>query len=352
MKRYIAYTLVAAAAVCMTACGSGKPKTTKLESVKPVVKNKGTLIEFPNDSVTLHFFKSELVTRGNMDGELTAPARVVATVVRSGENPGQSLVLFDNPDLTANYTALLQHVINIRQKESIIRQKAAIASQKQIELSRFTDLASHGAGTGKDVSDAKTDLIAAQTDLSVAETDLVNEKTSIVEHEARLKLAGFDPESLIRASKGKVWLICDVPENMVDRIQEGNHCRLQFTAYAGDTFTGLIEDVGEIIDNTTRMVKLRIGLSNPDNKLRSGMFANVSFEVSEGNNMSIPKSALITVQGKNYVFVQNDTRFFERKEVVTGAQLNDRVLIYSGLNEHDAVVTEGAMQLKGISFGY
>lgn len=352
MKKYISRTSIALLILLLAACGSGEQKNTKPVSTKPVIKNNGTLIEFPADSVTLRFFKTETVTKGNLDAELSAPARVVATVLRSKENPGQNLVLFDNPDLTANYTALLQHVVNIRQKQNIIRQKQSIARQKEIEVSRFTDLASHGAGTGKDVTDAKTDLIAAQTERSVAETELANEKTSIIEHEARLKLAGFDPESLLHAKPNKVWLICDVPENLVTKIKEGNTCKLQFTAYPDDAFTGIIEDVGEVIDNTTRMVKLRIGLFNTDNKLRAGMFANVQFGVSEGNSLSIPKSAMITVQGKNYVFVQHATGVFERKEIVTGAQVKDRILIYSGLQEQDSVVTDGAMQLKGFSFGY
>lgn len=353
MKRIISCTFIAAFTLLISACGSGEHKKDHAPvSAKPVVKNNGTIIEFPADTVTQRFFKTEVISKGDLDAVLLAPARVVATVVRSKENPGQNLVLFDNPDLTANYTALLQHVINIRQKLSVIQQKKAIVSQKEIELKRFTDLVSHGAGTGKDVADAKTDLILAQSDASVAEIELANEKTSILEHEARLKLAGFDPESLLRAPLDKVWLICDVPENLVNKIKEGNSCQLNFTAYPDDKFTGLIEDVGEVIDNTTRMVKLRIGLPNINNKLRAGMFANVHFGVDEGSNLSIPKSAMVTVQGRNYVFVRSGTGVFERREIVTGVQVNDRIVVYSGLEERDTVVTDGAMQLKGISFGY
>lgn len=352
MKRLIVSPLIIATIFSMVACGHKEKKAGIPPSVKPVVTNNGATIDFPLDSVTLGFFKTEAISTGNMDAILSAPARVVATVLRSKENQGHNMVLFDNADLTAEYTALLQHVINIRQKESIIKQKNAIASQKEIEVNRFSDLASHGAGTGKDVADARIDLITAQTDRSVAETELSNEKSTIIEHEARLKLAGFDPQSLLQAQPDKVWLICDVPENLVSTIKEGNTCKLQFTAYPDETFNGTIEDVGEVIDNITRMVKLRIGLPNKGNKLRAGMFATVHFGISEGNNLSIPKASMVTVQGKNYVFVRSAYKTFERKEVVSGVQINDRILIYSGLKEHDTVVTEGAMQLKGISFGY
>lgn len=287
-----------------------------------------------------------------MTNALNAPARVAATVIRSRENSAHNLVLFDNPELTANYTSLLQHLISIREKTSIIQQKKAIASQKQIEVDRFSDLASHGAGTGKDVSDAKTDLIGAQTDMAIAQTDLVNEKTAIIEQEARLQLAGFNPETLVHASSDKVWVICDIPESQVNTIKAGSSCILRFTSYPDKTFTGTIENIGEVVDNITRMVKLRIGLPNTDNLLRAGMFASVQFGISEGNHISVPKAALITVQGKNYVFVKTAASRFERREVLAGTQINNRIIIYSGLQAGEEIVTDGTMQLKGISFGY
>lgn len=353
IKKIIAYSSMATTLLLLSSCGCGsKEKKDIALSIKPVVKDSGMTIQFPPDSLTLSFFKTEMVTKGNVDADLNAPARVVATVVRSKENPAQNLVLFDNPELTLNYTAMLQHIVNIRQKASLIEQKKAITAQKKIEVERFTDLASHGAGTGKDVSDAKTDLITAQTDVSVAQTELANEKTAIIEHEARLKLAGFDPQSLVHARFDKVWVICDVPENQVTNIKEGSTCKLQFTAYPNEPFNGVIEDIGEVVDNVTRMVKLRIGLPNTAGKLRAGMFATVQFGVSEGNSLSIPKSAMITVQGKNYVFVRQSDGSFKRKELIAGSQVNERIIIYSGLHEGDAVVIEGAMQLKGLSFGY
>jgi multidrug efflux pump subunit AcrA (membrane-fusion protein) len=272
--------------------------------------------------------------------------------VRSNENAAHNIVLFDNPDMTASYTEMLQHIINIREKGNIIRQKKAIAAQKQIELDRFRDLAEHGAGTGKDVSDAKTDLISAQTDMAIAETDLANEKTAIIEHESKLKLAGFDPQSLVSAKADKTWLICEMPENQITKVKEGSSCKLQFNSYPGETFTGIIENIGEVVDNITRMVKLRITVADIQHKLRAGMYATVKFGVSEGNTLSVPRASVVTVQGKNYVFVKTDDRTFVRREVLTGAQVGDRMVVLTGVQPGDRIVTDGAMQLKGISFGY
>ncbi|WP_212005964.1 efflux RND transporter periplasmic adaptor subunit [Chitinophaga sp. HK235] len=343
---------IASIAWLAMSCGAHQEKKTAAAPSKTVVEDSGRTIKLPPDSLTLHFFKTMEATQSDLNAELMAPARVAATVVKSNGNASQNIVLFDNPDLTASYTELLQHIINIREKGNIIRQKKAIAAQKQIELDRFKDLAEHGAGTGKDVSDAKTDLISAQTEMAIAETDLANEKTSIIEHESKLKLAGFDPQSLVTAKPDKTWIICEMPENQITKVKEGSNCKLQLNSYPGETFSGVIEKIGEVVDNITRMVKLRITVSDIQHKLRPGMFATVKFGVSEGNTLSVPRASIITVQGKNYVFVRKDDRTFERREVLTGIQVNDRMVVFGGIKAGDQVVTDGAMQLKGISFGY
>lgn len=353
MKTTVYSLLFAAISWMAISCGAHEQKGTHTPvSSKPTIEDSGLVIKFPPDSLTLSYFKTASVTKSDINAELTAPAMIAATVVYSKENPSQNLVLFDNPELTANYTAMLQHIINIRQKGNIVQQRKAIVAQKQIELDRFSDLAAHGAGTGKDVSDAKTDLISAETDLAIAQTELINERTSIIEHESKLKLAGFDPQAIVNAPLNKTWLICEMPENQVTKVKKGGTCKLMFTSYPGDEFSGIIEDIGEVIDNVTRMVKLRIGVSDPGNKLRAGMFATVKFGVNEGNSISVPKAALIIVQGTSYVFTKAADNSFHRQEVIAGPEANNRVIIYRGLNEGDVVVTDGAMQLKGLSFGY
>jgi multidrug efflux pump subunit AcrA (membrane-fusion protein) len=306
-------------------CGE-KPSNlvNQTKSTKPIVKENGKLVSFPNDTVTINFFKTQRITSQNIEAEITAPARVVASVVSSEESKSQNLILFDNPDLTANYTSLLQHSINI--------------TQYKLNLERVNDLAKNGAATGKDVIEAQTQL--------------ANENAAIIEHEAKLKLAGFNPEALRNAKANSVWVICDIPENQLEKIKIGGNCNVFFTSYPDLTFIGKIEDLGDVVDNVTRMVKLRLAITNPNGKLKAGMYATANFGVSEGNFIAIPKSALVTVQSKNYVFVKISENEFERREVSTGQQVNDNIIVFSGLKQNDVVVTEGVIQLKGISFGY
>jgi multidrug efflux pump subunit AcrA (membrane-fusion protein) len=52
------------------------------------------------------------------------------------------------------------------------------------------------------------------------------------------------------------------------------------------------------------------------------------------------------------MFVETAPSQFERREVLIGQQLDDKVVVLHGLHEQDKVVVKGAMQLKGLSFGY
>ncbi len=307
----------------LAACGHKSPPAQNITPPEIQVKDNGVHITFP-DSALSKGFRSEKVVVSSVQAQLKTPARVIATIVKSVENTEQNLVLFENPDLTANYTAFLQHVINI--------------NTYKVNLARIKDLAANGASTGKEVIEA--------------ETQLANERAAIIEDEAKLKLAGLDPEQLIKAKIHSVWLICDIPETQIDNLVTKGNCKITFSSFPQDVFEGKIEETGEVVDPITRMIKVRVSIPNPNNKIKAGMFASVQFGIREGNYVSISKEALVNVQGKNFVFVKTSPVAFERREVMTGDQLNNQIVIFQGLKENETVVTAGTMQLKGLSFGY
>jgi multidrug efflux pump subunit AcrA (membrane-fusion protein) len=125
-----------------------------------------------------------------------------------------------------------------------------------------------------------------------------------------------------------------------------------FTAFGDKQYTAEVNGIGAEVDNITRMVKVRVIMSNASNQFEVGMFANVLFDLQKNNTLSVPVSALVNVQGKDYMFVETAPSQFERREVLIGQQLDDKVVVLHGLHEQDKVVVKGAMQLKGLSFGY
>ncbi len=334
MKNYI---YILSILFFVTSCGGNEIKSTE-KNTSPTISNMGQTITFP-DEEEITFFKTEKVNSNNINAEFTAMGKIAATIVSSNSGASQNLVLFENPELAGNYTQLIQHQININQIQNVN------IKQKQIELERVKDLKLHGAATGQE-------LLNAQTALSMEQSNLANERAAIIEHESKLKAGGFHPEILQKAKAGTAYIICDVPENQISKIKEGSICNIQFTAYQDEKFTGKIEDVADVVDNATRMIKLRISINNSSSKLKAGMFANVSFGLNEGNFISVSKNSLITVQGKNYVFVKANNNTFERKEIEVGQQIGERIIVFKGLAIGNEIAIEGVMQLKGLSFGY
>ena len=322
----------------LCACGGKENKQEQEINSVPQVMNNGKTILFPAASST-SFFETEPIGSSVLNSQITAPAKVSATVMKSKEGASQNIILFENPELATSYTQLIQHLINISQ----IQNKNI--KQKQIEVDRAKDLQAHGAATGKD-------LLEAQTALSMEQANLANERAAIIEHETKLKAGGFEPELLKKAKAGTSFIICDIPENQISKIKSGDNCQVQFTAYPNEKFSAKIDAVADMIDQTTRMVKLRIRLNNTSDKFKAGMFATVSFGLSEGDFISIDKNSLVTVQGKSYVFVKRGNTNFERTEITIGNQIGNRITVYSGLASGDAVAVKGVMQLKGLSFGY
>ncbi len=315
-----------------------KQDSVQTEKKFSTVFDNGKKIEFTSEK-SADSFLTETVERSSIVAALTFPAKIAATVIPSDQEGSSNIILFEDPDLAGNYTSLIQHIININQ----IRNVNIV--QKKVELERVKDLKAHGVSTGKD-------LLEAETNLSMEETNLANEKAALLESESNLNGGGFQPDMLRKAKAGTAYIICDVPESQMSKINKGDNCFVEFTSMPGIKFKARIDGIADIIDNVTRMIKVRINIDNSDSSLKLGMYGMVLFEVNEGNNISVSNNALITVQGKNYVFLKRSPVLYERVEVYIGPQIKDRVIIYDGLKTGEQVVTKGIIQLKGLSFGY
>lgn len=64
------------------------------------------------------------------------------------------------------------------------------------------------------------------------------------------------------------------------------------------------------------------------------------------HSVVIPKTALLEEQGHYYVFVEKHHDEFEKRLVVTGVDDGNSVLIQSGLDAGETIVTEGVYQVK------
>lgn len=136
-----------------------------------------------------------------------------------------------------------------------------------------------------------------------------------------------------------------VPETMLAAIREGLPIQARSAAYPERPFNGTIRTIDPVIDANTRAVTVRAHLPNPDRALRPGMMMSVGIQSSTRNALSVPELAILGEGDNRYVFVLGNGNRVHRTEVRTGAHLNGRVEILSGLRPGQRVVTEGIVKV-------
>jgi RND family efflux transporter MFP subunit len=146
----------------------------------------------------------------------------------------------------------------------------------------------------------------------------------------------------------RLWVLADVYERDLARVQAGAKAVVRVVASPGKTWEGKVTHVGDLVDASTRTVKLRIEVANPTLELKPEMFARVTLQAppSPTPELSVPSSALLSDGETSAVVVALGKGRFQKRAVETGAEADGRVHILSGLAAGDSVVVDGALFLK------
>ena len=154
-------------------------------------------------------------------------------------------------------------------------------------------------------------------------------------------------ELFVIADLSRVWIQGDVYQKDIAKIQVGQNATVTIDAYPGETFTGKVTYVSNVLDADTRTAKVRCEFPNRDGRLKIQMFATVALPVSmPRETLVIPSRAVQDIDGVPTVFVRMDEEKFETRPVRIGASIGDSVEVVEGLKAGERVVTDGALMLK------
>ena len=115
--------------------------------------------------------------------------------------------------------------------------------------------------------------------------------------------------------------------------------------YALEDLGGRVLSCGKAVDGTA-YIPVIFEFDNADG-IVPGTFAEVYLIAGErGGVMTLPWSALTEEQGTYFVYIQEDTDVYHKREVRLGADDGQRVEILAGVNDGDRVVMQGAYRVK------
>ncbi len=278
-----------------------------------------------------------------------ANGRVVGIMARLDDNvkKGQLLLKVQSPDVTNAFDAYLKAA-----NDEQLANKTYMRTQ---------DLFQHGAisqamlDQAEDAEkNAKADVTAAQDQLKILGVDqdhpssIVNVYAPIsgvivAQNVTNAAAAGIglsgSATAFTIADLSRVWIVCDVFENDIPKLQLGQEAKITISAYPSRPLTGRVSDIGPVLDPSLRTAKVRIEVANPG-FLRVGMFATATFTGrSKQAYAAVPADAVLHLHDRDWVYVPAGGNQFKRTEIHPGEMLSgSRQEILSGIAPGQQVV--------------
>lgn len=161
------------------------------------------------------------------------------------------------------------------------------------------------------------------------------------------------------ADLSRVWVMFDAYESDLALLNAGDIVSFNAQAIPGKSFSGKIIFIDPVIDQTTRVSKVRVEIENQSGKLKPEMFVtgivNANLAEYQGK-MIIPSSAVLWTGKRSIVYVKQadaDEPIFKIREITLGPMLGSSYIVIDGLAEGEEIVTQGtfsvdaAAQLEG-----
>ena len=152
------------------------------------------------------------------------------------------------------------------------------------------------------------------------------------------------------ADLSRVWVEAEVFEKDLAYVTEGQHAHISLEAYPGEMFHGMVAYVYPTVSADSRAGRVRVELSNPELRLKPGMYAGLHFEIaSEEPVLVVPRGAVLSTGERHVVFVLSSDGTLVPREVVAGATHGDRSEILSGLEAGEVVVSSATFLIDAES---
>jgi RND family efflux transporter MFP subunit len=246
--------------------------------------------------------------------------------------------------------------------------KANLAKSQQ-DADRYTELAQKDAIARQTLDHAVADLESSKRQVEAAQANVVSVETNL---KYSVISAPFDgtigismvkvgtsvyPQTLLNSisSDDPVAVDIAITQAEIPRFTQllivgsGDRDSL-FTVILPDNsiypYPGHLSFIDRAVDPQTGTIKARLIFKNPEKFLKAGITTNVRVKHDAGDSsLLIPYKAVVEQLGEYFVFVVNQNKAIQHK-VVLGTKINDKVVVRTGLQRGDSVITEGVQKVR------
>lgn len=356
---------LAALAVTLASCA---PPEKPEADIRPEIK--GDAIVFPASSPALERIAIERVDepveqdrvipgRLAWDEERTVriyppfAGRVTRLVARPGDRvaAGAPLAEIMSPDFTQAQSEARKARVDLRLAEQA--------------LQRQRELLSGGVAAQKDVQQAEADYARAKAEADRAHARLAGYGQGVesADFVLRSPVAGtvvernLNPGQELRPDQpgaplfvvsdpARLWVILDAHESDLRVLKPGMSLLITSNQFPEDSFAGELKQLSDFVDPTSRTVKLRGEVPNPERRLKAEMFVSARLRVPRGDVPTVNAKAVYIQGVRRFVFVRTGGNMFTRRPVKVGPESDGLVPVYSGLQVGEEVAVTGNLFLQ------
>lgn len=308
-------------------------------------------------------------------GVKQAVARVRQAEARLGLAPGGSFNASSIPEVrqaNANYQQALAEFRQAEANEQRYRDLVQSGDTAMITYEQYRtarDTARLRANAAKETLDAQVNtakqnnqaIASENASVEAARTQVEIAKQEVADTYVRAPFSGFVTTrdvavgefvsssdviaTIIRSNPIKIQM--QVAETDVPSILVGRGVSIQVDAYRERRFGGSVSAISPAVDTNSRSFIVEARIENPDNALRSGMFATARINKEGGSTgVFVPKSAVYNHEAtgsfRAFVIVEGIAKL---RTVQLGSEEGDYVQILSGLAADETVANSNLDQL-------
>lgn len=358
MKLHDAVVVIAALVVAAALPLSAQ----NLELAKVVARNVDRSIHLPGEFAayqrvsiyarvasfveSVHVDRGSVVKRGELLVRLSAPE--LAAQVAESEAKAQAVLLqlaeADAKLVGARTTAEMLKAAS--RTEGAISSSELILSEQALQAAQAVRSAvENSAKAARAAADAIKEL-ASYLEVKAPFDGVITER---LVHPGALvgpATAGVSAPLVQLEHNTRLRLVVAVPEAHVAGIMRGAAVPFAVPAYPGQSFHGTIARPAQSIDTRTRSMMVELDVSNSDQKLTTGMFADVVWPVRRAStSLLVPATAVVATTERSFVIRSRDGKA-EWVDVRRGTRFGDAVEVLGDLREGDMVVRRGSDEIR------
>jgi len=333
---------------------------------------------YPSQAFTLLNASGYVVAQRKAAIASKATGRLVELLVEEGSRvkKGDIVARLESEDVIA---AREQAAENLNAAKAGLEQAKAELHDANLEYNRSRELVGKGFISRTDFDTAEARLKKAAAGVVSAEAIIKANKAALQGANASVEYtlirAPFDAVVLTKdadigdmvtpfgaaanakaavvtiADMGSLRVEVDVSESNIEKVKKGQPCEIQLDAFPEVRFRGAVHMIVPTADRTKATVLVKVAFLDKDVRILPEMSAKVAFlerpvaEDEERPRTAINPSAIVTRDGKKFVFVIKDSRVIETP-ISTGRQFGEMTEVTAGLKTGDKIVLKPSAKLK------